>query len=230
MCATKRYGAEYEVAETAPTLGREDAKHNAIPMVLTFVVAYTVHGEHSTAMTGGGSAKVAFPARAARSLDTTGGYATNQGGTVVASILSAGESPVRTGPSPGNAPASRAPGPACSSTGATGSQQTSLFGPDGSCSKTSLGFSPLPTDETLPSFSARWPTSGTASPGGYWTLDTSEFPSDAVECSLSDILEESPDRRFTLSPRAARGILRRASVRGRPLPPELEAALRAVAE
>ena len=78
-------------------------------------------------------------------------------------------------------------------------------------------------------YSGAWPSSGTASRGACWTLDTSESPSGAVECSLSDILEESPDRRFALSARAARGILRRASVRGRALPPELEAALRSLA-
>ena len=47
-------------------------------------VACTVHGEHSTAMTGRGDAAVAFPTDRVRSLDTTGGYATNQGGTIVA--------------------------------------------------------------------------------------------------------------------------------------------------
>lgn len=50
-------------------------------------VAYTVHGENSTAMTGGGDADVAFESERTRSLDTTGCYATNQGGTVVAQTL-----------------------------------------------------------------------------------------------------------------------------------------------
>ena len=158
----------------------------------------------------------------------TGGYATNQGGTVVASISSAEESPARTGPSPGSEPASKATEAASSSTGQTESQ-TSLFGPDGSSSRTCQGFSPLPTEGTLPSFSARWPTSGMASAGGYWTLDTSECPSGAVECSLSAILEPTAAPRYALSARAAAGILRRASARGRLLPAELEAALRAVA-
>jgi DNA (cytosine-5)-methyltransferase 1 len=49
-------------------------------------VAYAVHAEHSTAMTGGGDAAVARPVDLARSLDTTGGYATNQGGTVIAEV------------------------------------------------------------------------------------------------------------------------------------------------
>jgi site-specific DNA-cytosine methylase len=46
-------------------------------------VAYTVHSANSTAMTGGGDAEAAFETETARSLDTTGGLATNQGGTVV---------------------------------------------------------------------------------------------------------------------------------------------------
>ena len=50
----------------------------------TYVTAYTVHGEHSTAMTGKGNAKVAFETECARSLDSCGGYATNQGGNVIA--------------------------------------------------------------------------------------------------------------------------------------------------
>jgi hypothetical protein len=46
-------------------------------------VGYTVHGENSTAMQGDGEAAVAFETEAARSLDRSGGYATNQGGNVV---------------------------------------------------------------------------------------------------------------------------------------------------
>jgi DNA-cytosine methyltransferase len=48
-----------------------------------YAVAYRVHGENSTAMTGDGTARVADPVDVARSLDTCGGYATNQGGNVV---------------------------------------------------------------------------------------------------------------------------------------------------
>ncbi|MCA1783600.1 MAG: DNA cytosine methyltransferase [Dermatophilaceae bacterium] len=47
------------------------------------VVPYGVHGEHSSAMNSGGDAKVMYPIDAARCLDTTGGYASNQGGTVL---------------------------------------------------------------------------------------------------------------------------------------------------
>jgi DNA (cytosine-5)-methyltransferase 1 len=46
-------------------------------------IAYRIHGENSTAMTGDGIARVADPVDVARSLDTCGGYATNQGGNVV---------------------------------------------------------------------------------------------------------------------------------------------------
>ncbi len=95
----------------------------------------------------------------------------------------------------------------------------------GSSLRTSLGSSPLPTDETWESFSQRWPKSGTASAGEWSTLDTSEFPSDAVECSLSDVLETTVSERYALSARAAKGILRRANARGKKLPRPLEAAL-----
>ena len=103
------------------------------------------------------------------------------------------------------------------------------FGQDGLSLKTSLGSSPLPRAETLESFSQRWPKSGMAAPGGWLTLDTLEFPNGAVECSLSDVLEMTVSERYALSARAARGILRRASVRGRTLPPELQVALESLA-
>jgi hypothetical protein len=137
-------------------------------------------------------------------------------------ISSAAVSPAKTSPSPADAKDSKATAPA-SSTSTPESQMS--FAQDGSWSKTSQGFSPLPMAETLPSFSAPWRTSGMASHGGYLTLDTSEFPSDAVECSLSDILEATPHQRYSLSARAAKGILRRAAARGRTLPSELQTAL-----
>jgi DNA (cytosine-5)-methyltransferase 1 len=46
-------------------------------------VAFRVHGEHSTAMTGKGNAHVASPVETSRCLDTCGGYSSNQGGNVV---------------------------------------------------------------------------------------------------------------------------------------------------
>lgn len=57
------------------------------------------------------------------------------------------------------------------------------------------------------------------------TLNTGESPRDAVESFLSEILEDSPHPKYYLSPKACRGILRRAQERGKPLPKRLEYAL-----
>jgi site-specific DNA-cytosine methylase len=63
------------------------------------------------------------------------------------------------------------------------------------------------------------------------TLNTLEFPSAAVESSLSDILETGDvPQRYYLSATACRGILRRAANRGKDLPTTLRQALQAVAE
>lgn len=66
--------------------------------------------------------------------------------------------------------------------------------------------------------------------GACLTLSTSESPNVAVVSSLSAILETGPHlQRYCLSPKAARGILRRAAARGRELPVELQQALEMVA-
>ena len=62
--------------------------------------------------------------------------------------------------------------------------------------------------------------------GECWTLNTGESPSVAVESFLWQILEDSPHQRYYLSRNACLGILRRAKVRGKELPPQLETALR----
>jgi len=134
----------------------------------------------------------------------------------------ASRSRARTLALPEDAQGSQANAPDCSSS-SLASQMS--FAHAGSSLRTSLGCSPLPTDGTSGSFSQRWATSGMAWRGGFSTLDSSECPSGAVECSLSDILVVSPSRRYELSARAASGILRRAAARGRALPAELEAAL-----
>ena len=54
------------------------------------VTSACVHGV-ATAMTGSGIARVADPVEVARSLDTNGGYATNQGGNVVAQPVAVAE-------------------------------------------------------------------------------------------------------------------------------------------
>ncbi len=65
--------------------------------------------------------------------------------------------------------------------------------------------------------------------GGSWTLNTGVSPREGRACSLSQILEDSPPRKYYLSRKACLGILRRARERGKPLPPQLEAALNAQA-
>ena len=61
--------------------------------------------------------------------------------------------------------------------------------------------------------------------GGFWTLNTSDSPNDAVACSLSQVLEISTPQKYYLSVAACAGILRRAKVRGRKLPEHLQTVL-----
>lgn len=56
---------------------------------------------------------------------------------------------------------------------------------------------------------------------------SSDKPCECVP--LSEVLQENVTPRFSLSPKAASGILRRAERRGKTLPAHLEAALEAVA-
>nr|WP_295759697.1 DNA cytosine methyltransferase [uncultured Oscillibacter sp.] len=65
--------------------------------------------------------------------------------------------------------------------------------------------------------------------GGSWTLNTGVSPREGRVSSLSAILEDSPHQKYYLSRKACLGILRRARERGKPLPPHLEAALKAQA-
>jgi hypothetical protein len=61
---------------------------------------------------------------------------------------------------------------------------------------------------------------------GCLTLNTSESHSAAVESSLLDVLEIGQVHpRFFLSEKACSGILKRAAVRGKELPPLLKEAL-----
>ena len=55
--------------------------------------------------------------------------------------------------------------------------------------------------------------------------NTSESLSDAVESSLSEILQVDAPEKYSLSPKACNGILRRAEKRGKVLPPMLRDAL-----
>lgn len=92
--------------------------------------------------------------------------------------------------------------------------------------KTSPASCHQPEDGTLVPSSGCWGNSGMGSPTGFLTLNTSEWPKDAVVCSLSDTLETGDvPRRFFLSPKACSGILRRAEKRGKELPEALRLAL-----
>src|SRR5581483_5796808 len=103
-------------------------------------------------------------------------------------------------------------------------------GPYGWSGRTSPASCRSMEDGRLEPYSACWSSAGMGSPTGFWTLDFSEYPSDGVVSSLSDILEtgEVPQQYF-LSSRACRGILRRAEKRGKDLPEALKSALLAVA-
>ena len=98
----------------------------------------------------------------------------------------------------------------------------------GSCWRTSLDSSVPTKGLTSEGFSMKWRNSGMAYRGELWTLDTSESPSDAVECSLSQVLNPTAPQRFSLSAKAASGILRRARRRDKELPPALVVALEAI--
>lgn len=57
-------------------------------------------------------------------------------------------------------------------------------------------------------------------------LNTSACPKGAIESSLLQILQATVPSKYYLSRTACRGILRRAKERGKPLPPQLELALK----
>ena len=103
---------------------------------------------------------------------------------------------------------------------------------DGSSSKTCLVSCRVTTDGILESSSGPWLNSGTASRGASWMHSSSEFRNVDVACSLSDVLETTGEHlaRYSLSPKACEGILRRATRRGRTLPTLLQVALEAVAQ
>lgn len=59
-----------------------------------------------------------------------------------------------------------------------------------------------------------------------YSLNCGEKPLNPIPTKLSDILEQNPDPKYNLSPKACQGILRRAEKRGKVLPPMLDQALR----
>lgn len=86
--------------------------------------------------------------------------------------------------------------------------------------------------ETSSQFLPPWTASGIVEHGQLLTLSSLALHSGDSAfsvCSLAEILEPSAAPKYYLSPRACRGILRRAAKRGRALPPQLEQALVAMA-
>ena len=108
-----------------------------------------------------------------------------------------------------------------------------LFGqpiPDSSWSKMSLDCSQAILGMTSPTSSLKWSKGGALnlSRGEFWTVSSSEFPKEGVESSLSQILEENAPPKYSISPTAAAGILRRAQKRGKQLPVPLQESLERV--
>src|SRR5262245_48408694 len=102
--------------------------------------------------------------------------------------------------------------------------------PVGYSLRTCLGCCRATADGTWVPSSEGWGNAGMGGPTECWTLSSSEWPSGVVGCSLSAVLETGPHlSKYCLSPKAARGILRRSVKRRRTLPEHLAAALRAVA-
>jgi DNA (cytosine-5)-methyltransferase 1 len=103
------------------------------------------------------------------------------------------------------------------------------FDPLGLSSRMFPDFSVQTTAETLRKSSAfSWSNAGMGFAGVCSTASFSESPNVAAVCSLSDVLEDLAPQKFFLSPKAAKGILRRAQKRGQALPTLLRQALEAL--
>ena len=136
------------------------------------------------------------------------------------------DSPAKTSASQGSELDSQASDPALPSPSLTLWSSADL---GGSCWRMSLGSSVPTAALTSEGFSTKWSNSGMAYRGELWTLDTSESPNDGVECSLSQVLNPTAPERFSLSAKAAEGILRRAGRRGKVLSTALQTALESLA-
>ena len=97
---------------------------------------------------------------------------------------------------------------------------------DGSSGRTSPGRCHQAEGRISDACSSPWMTSGMVSHGGYWTRNTSEWPSGAVVSTLSEALETSVPGKYSLNAKACDGIIRRAEKRGKSLPDGCEEALK----
>ena len=94
----------------------------------------------------------------------------------------------------------------------------------GSSVKKSPLFLCLKRDGQHPDASLTWTENG-ALLGEFSMHSFGESPNVAVESHLSQILEEQPHPKYSLSAKACQGIIRRAEHRGKPLPDMLRKAL-----
>ena len=141
-------------------------------------------------------------------------------------ISSAPDSPARTLASLGEERDSPESEAACSSSSPESSENSSR----GSSSSRMFQACFLAIKDLISlSSSIRWTNSGTVWRGAFSIASSSESPNVAAECSLSDILVPHAHPKYSLSPRAAAGILRRAERRGKDLPASLKAALQELA-
>lgn len=203
----------WEEVAVAPTLAEVDQRDaRAVTLVTTGpTFAIALRGRE-------GTVAAESQEELAYALRTPGGGSSHQ---MISSSL--GDSPARTSAWPADGPVFPA---SVAVSGLSSIESLASFGPGGSSSRMFPGFSPRIRDATSPSSSTDWTNSGTASHGELWTLDISESPNGAAECSLSEVLETSPPPpRYWLSAKAAAGILRRAERRGKELPPALARAL-----
>jgi coproporphyrinogen III oxidase-like Fe-S oxidoreductase len=90
-----------------------------------------------------------------------------------------------------------------------------------------LAYFPAIKVQIWPLFSKRWLSAGIVSHTGCLMLNTSEYHKEGVESLLSDVLETQGDhlKKYSLSPKAALGILRRSSKGKGQLPNQLQKAL-----
>ena len=136
------------------------------------------------------------------------------------------DSPAKTSPLPENAPDSPGNGPV-SSLKSSGLRKRSNR--RGDSLKMSQGSLALGGGEIWPRSLKDFGNAGLWSATQCWTANISESRNAADACSLSAVLQNQVLSKYFLSPKAAAGILRRATKRGRTLPPALEAALRSLA-
>ncbi len=241
----------WEEADTHPTLTPNGTTQNALvaesPSTTTFVKSHRGAGGDDPDIPSLNGMDLRYPSnppllisslpidsRIAEDIAPTlqAAKSPNRGGTAGPLIFSAAASPAKTSQSPETGQGSQATDPASSSSSPASS---TLFDPDGYSWKTFPDCSPRTLVGTSESLLERWPTSGIAWATGFSTAATSECHSDEDGCSssqpsLTEILEEPQNvpARYSLSARAATGILRRAHKRGRELPPHLMASLQEV--